>query len=192
MWLEILLQFLTVFLGAFLAFWLENLRERNQRKTWAKRYLHLYYKALQEQLAQEEENAEQKLPLYQKFIDGEEAMSEEDWNLLSSVTLEADDKQTSLIHSEFLTVLPAELVTTLAEVEKLQIISLEISTLLMNFFQERIFPIILTHTTPLNEAGKFSMRYFKSIAEIRYNNLKTLKKAQKKILELLEQHNYHK
>jgi hypothetical protein len=157
---------LTVVLAAFLAFWLENFRERNQRKAWAKRYLSLYYKALQEQLSQakvNEVNAEQKLHLYQKFIDGKEMISKEDWSLLSSFALEADDKQPSLIQSEVLTVLPAELVKTWAEMEKLQIFSLEISTLLMKFFQERIFPIILAHKTPISDANKLSMKYFKNL-----------------------------
>lgn len=37
--LEIFLQLGTVSLGAFLAFWLENLRERQQLRAWANDYL---------------------------------------------------------------------------------------------------------------------------------------------------------
>jgi cell division protein FtsB len=54
MWLEILLQFLTVFLGAFLAFWLENLRERRQLKTWVKKYLQRGYETMRQEQLQEE------------------------------------------------------------------------------------------------------------------------------------------
>jgi hypothetical protein len=54
MWPEILLQFLTIFLGAFLAFWLENLRERRQLKTGVKKYLKRGYKLMRQEILEDE------------------------------------------------------------------------------------------------------------------------------------------
>jgi hypothetical protein len=194
MWLEILLQFLTVFLGAFLAFWLENLRERRQLKTWVKKYLQRGYETMrQEQLQEEAEipKLEQQLHTLEKFSSSELHIGEEDWRDLAHVYYNFQKESISLLDGEALRVLDAELIKTVQTVETLNFACAKVSELYTNAYKDYVIPLVLRQPTLPTKAEQQGIEYVRAVASQLVTYRQQRLGATKKLLQMLEQHNYH-
>ncbi len=105
------LQLGTVFLGAFLAFGLENLRERRQLRGWANDYLRRVQTAL---MTPEDRTSDRLLETtaagYDRFITPEGYTPDEgDWNALMNVTVKMASDHRALLEGPAARALPAEL-----------------------------------------------------------------------------------
>jgi hypothetical protein len=195
-WRELLLQFLTIFLGAFLAFWLENLRERQQLKSWVKKYLKSSYDELSEQLLEEEEMLKglpKLLGVYPKFCeDDTKDISDEDWKSLGHVMYSFSKDTSSLLEGEALRVIDARLAKVLSQAEKAEFALLKVNELWSAFHDHAIRAICLKQLLPLSKEEK---RQVKSCHELGLKLLEYRQKnleAKKNLLRELEQRNYHK
>jgi hypothetical protein len=193
---EILLQFLTVFLGAFLAFWLENLRERRQLKQWVRKYLRRTYKALNEERSSEEASIPvlaQQLSTLEKFSSPETpTLTENDWNSLSNIHYNFQKESVSLLEGEALQVIDASLIKALEQVERLDFACDKLSELYVNAYKDYMMPILLQQPTPPTEVQKQAVAYVRAVGSQYSAHRRKRLEVTLELAQILERHNYHK
>lgn len=159
-----MLQFLTVFLGAFLAFWLENLRERQQLKTWVRKNLKASYDELSLQQAEEAELVKHfpnQLEVYAKFYQGNVGdITEDDWEVLGRVFYSFSKDTSSLLEGEALRVIDPVLAKTLLQKEKSEFALLKVSELWSTFHDNNISTVCIERRLPLSEQEKDRSKRF--------------------------------
>lgn len=163
---ELLVQFATVFLGAFLAFWLENVREQRKLKTWVNHYLRQIYDDLGEAvdaLAASEKLFRERLEAYQVFLEAtsDTQLDEETWRKLTAVSQERATDFMAPLSGEALRVLPPQLSDALTQLQQVT----QKSELFLNILHEiharDVMPIYYDHQLPLSERERRQLGYFR-------------------------------
>ena len=189
--LEVFLQLGTVFLGAFLAFLLENLRERRQLWGWANDYL----RRVRATLATSESEAsdgvlEATAASYDSFIMPDEGREpiEGDWNALMNVTIKMSADHRALLESPATRVLPAELVEALSELAERGRMEEAVSGLSLSAWQPYTVPLVLKQTQ-ISDAERRGLEYTQGFLKLQLASAGGRREAEKRVLELLDQHN---
>ncbi len=159
---EILLQMGTVFLGAFLAFGLENLRERRQLRAWANEYLRRVREDLLEEKSdtQAVEKLEGTIADYATFtaLDNDLLPSEDEWNSLMNLNLTMHTDYRALLESTAVRVLPAELVKELSELNECRRVDEVMSDLCSTAWQQYTVPLVLKQAS-ITEVERRGLEY---------------------------------
>ena len=163
---ELLIQFATVFLGAFLAFWLENVRERRKLKAWVDHYLRRIYDDLGEAvdaLAASEKLFRERLEVYQRFLEAtpDTQLNEETWRKLTAVSQERATDFMAPLSGEALRVLPPHLSDALTQLQQVTQKSELFLSLLHEIHARDVMPIYYEYRLPLSERERRQLGYFK-------------------------------
>ncbi len=154
---EVLLQFGTVFLGAFLAFVLEHVRERRRLRGWVRRYLEQFYGGLQESITTQKEvvkTLRASIEVYQRFAKAEPdvtapqtaAQTADEWNALLAMSYSSGGDFSLLLEGDTLRALPAEVVRALSRLQKVNDANGILSRLLADPHGRYVVPIALNKT----------------------------------------------
>jgi hypothetical protein len=119
-YVEIGATFLTTFLGVFLAFGLENYRQRRRTTAWVRRHLEI----LLGSLGGEVSNADAVVELLREqqgactaWLTAQDALTDRQWELLGDVVNTSGPDFGAMLRSEAITVLPTDLASALATTE---------------------------------------------------------------------------
>ena len=160
--LDIGALFVTTFLGAFLAFGLENLRERRRLTRWVRQHLG----HLREMIAGEEATVGEVNSLLAKKITACDAwltaekpdeITDEQWELLGSTAIAHAPDFGAVLRSEALTVIPPDLGVALSRTEAAGAQTEDVSRQVLADFesvQDRWFD----RTVPLSEPDRRRLR----------------------------------
>lgn len=188
--LEVFLQFGTVFVGAFLAFVLENLRERQQLRRWANEYLRRVRIDLQQSKSEETlAELDRVIAAYTSFIAKEEnhVASEAAWNALMWFRLEQHPTYQALTESAAARALPAELVQTL---DTLDDAGRAVEVTLHHChsaWQQYTVPLVL-RMSPLSAPERRGLEYVEQLLTIAGRYIEKRRKYEVQVLELLDEH----
>ena len=189
--IEVLLQLGTVFLGAFLAFWLENFRERRQLRAWADDYLsRIREDLLEEQEVQFDKLLEETLEDYATFIALDEGYvpSEDEWESLMKFSTRTHSNYRALLESTAVRVLPAELVKALSELEGSKRAIEIITDFCSAAWQQYTVPLALKRT-PISDTERRGLEYVQELFKSQLGYTKERRKVEEQVLELLGKHN---
>lgn len=190
--LEILLQVGTVFLGAFLAFGLENFRERRQLRAWANEYLG----RVREDLLEDGEDTrtirdlEERVTDYATFtaLDKDHVPNEDEWNSLMKLFAVTHRNYHALLESTAVRVLPAELVKALAELDEHRREDEIMTDLCSTAWQQYTVPLVLQQT-PITDVERRGLEYTQGFFKLRLESVRKRLETGKRVLELLDRHN---
>lgn len=183
----------TVFLGAFLAFGLENLRERRQLRAWANDYLKRVRCDLKtEKDSKFRESVEQTAASYTAFVEQVRSSHQADekvWSSLLSFHLSFDSNYQALLEGSAVRVLPAELVRSLGEREERKRADARLTELSYTVWQQYAVPIALIQALP-DETEQRGLELVQVFLRARLGNLEERLKIETQVLELLDKHNF--
>jgi len=188
---ELLLQVSTVFLGAFLAFWLENHRERQKLRAWVRSYLRQVRESLDPTRSAEQATAmKETLKAYSAFLAFDDAHhpSDEEWSKLLLLVYAIHSDYNVLLQSEAVRVLPTEVVKGLSELQNLNRADEIIAEVYHNTLMQLVTPIALKGTLPLNAAEKRGLETMPPLLEVRLAYTEKRQNAEQRVLELLDQY----
>ena len=190
---EVLLQFVTVFLGAFLAFVIENVRERRRLRGWVKRYLEQLYSDLQENTAAQEEGVRalrESTKAYQRFAeagpDVPAPQKADAWDALLGMSYRSNDNFKILLEGDALRVLPAEVVRAVANLQKVSDANGVLDRLLTDLHGRYVVPVALAKTWPPSEHDRAALAYFKRVADMSLAYQERLLAAVREVQKALE------
>ena len=186
------MQIGTVFLGAFLAFGIENFRERRQLKTWANEYL----RRVREDLLEEKKNTqiveglEKTIADYATFIalNKDYLPSENEWDSIMSFSISMHTDYRALLESTAVRVLPAELVKALSELDERRRADEVITDLCSTAWQQYTVPLRLQQTS-VTDAERRGLGYVQELFKSRLRYTQERRRVEKQVLELLDKHN---
>ncbi len=155
-YVDIATGFVTTFLGAFLAFGLENLRERRRLQEWVRQHLaHLRIGVRRDLAAPAQIHrllAEQTSACHAWIAaSGPEDMSEKLWTQIAVVMVASAPDFSAILRSEAVTVLPPPLGAALSETEMAGMI-VEKHTAALIAHREYVMPLWFERTVPLTPA----------------------------------------
>lgn len=165
---DIAVQFATVFLGAYLAFAAEELRQRRQTRQWAKTHL----RQLSSLFSGESQTSHVATGLLDDQIVALDAWlagrtTEEQWAAVVHIVSARGPDLSSLLRGEPVALLPHGLALELSTVESLGR-SLETATDAVRAMRERILPLWADREVPLGEADRRLVGLYRStVAEYR-------------------------
>lgn len=189
--LEVLLQLGTVFLGAFSAFWLENLRERRQLRAWANECLRRIRSDLSTaEGTQAISNLEKTLHDHATLLSfsKDHVPSEDEWNslMMFSFTMHTDHR--ALLEGSAVRVLPAELVKTLAERDERMRADETMANFCAAAWQQYTVPLALRRTPP-DETERRGLEVVQEIFRAWLGYALERRKAEARVLDLLDRYN---
>lgn len=153
----------TVFVGAFLAFFLENLRERRRLKEWLRQYL--------DQSATMLGHTETVFPQVatmlddmQTELDGWVAPSPTvpDWDVLNGVPVSRAPDLLGSLQGEALSVVRPGVLTSLVAVETSARTLELVSTRLESFHDQYVLPLVIRQQVTLTESDRAGLLLFRS------------------------------
>ena len=195
MGVELLIQFATVFLGAFLAFWLENLRERRQLRSWLHKYLKDAYanlKKLQATHPYEIKTLKEIVNVFARLSQEGSEVSEDDWKILSARFGMKMNDSTFLLSGEPLNVLEPELVHFFQRMEETVALIQTGFGRLQTLQNEHVLPIYLEQPDELNDQHRRVMKLMENVLEDMTDTLETFYASLPEATALLERHGYHR
>ena len=190
---DIIIQFVTVFLGAFLAFWLENVRERRQLRSWLSKYLRAGYSDLAKSQHKVEEgllSLRAYVATFGRLSEPDTTPTEEDWKTLSAQIAAEFGRNNFLFESESLNVLAPELVGRLKD---MQTVTDDVQRWFEKFealHSAYILPLVVERPDKLTASQRRALALTKKALN---NWLESLESANAKIPEVmrvLERHGY--
>lgn len=155
---DIVVQFATVFLGAYLAFAAEELRQRRQTRHWAKTHL----RHLSALFSGETRTADvardllgRQLAAYDAWLAARtpKDVTEAQWEAVLDIVGSRGPDMGPLLRSEPVALLPPELALALSTVEQLGR-ELEAATAVVQSSRERILPLWAERRAPLGQADQ--------------------------------------
>ena len=185
------MQFGTVFLGAFLAFVIENVRERRRLRGWVRKYLERFYSDLREGVAAQEEivrSLEMSTASYQKFTEPNSDVTLNEWRALLTMYYGLGNDFRLLLEGDALRVLPAEVVRAVNELQKVDDANTILNRLLADLHGRYVVPVALNKTWPLSEPDRAALAYFKRVADVSLTYQKRVLEAMKGVQTVLERH----
>ena len=189
---EVLLQFGTVFLGAFLAFVIENVRERRRLKGWVRRYLERFYGDLREAITAQEEvikELRKLVEVYQTFIEADPSDDvTPQWLALLGMSYTVGDDFKILLEGEALRVLPTEVVRAVNELQKMNDANGVLGRLLADLHGRYVVPVALVKAWPPSEHDRAALDYFKRVADVSLAYQKRFLEAMREVRAVLEHH----
>ena len=188
--LEVFLQLGTVFLGAFLAFWLENLRERRQLRGWANDYLRRVRAALATSESGVSDGVlEATAASYDRFVtpDKGHKPTEGDWNALMNVTIKMSADHRALLESPATRVMPAELVEALSELAERGRTEDAVSGLSLAAWQQYTVPLVLKRAQ-VSDTERRGLEYTQGFLKLQLASASGRREAEKRVLEPPNKH----
>lgn len=189
--LEVLLQLGTVFFGAFLAFVLENFRERRQLRGWADDYLRRVRLDLQESnSATSVGELNGSIAAYEAFVaraKGSHVPSEAEWNSLMGLKLEQHVTYQALTESAAARVLPAELVQTLDALDDAGQAVDRFYSLCHQAWEQYTVPVVL-EMKPISDAERRGLEYVGQLLRMTVPYIEKRRALEVRVLELLDKH----
>ncbi len=149
----------------------------------------------QEQLQEEIDipRLEHQLQTLEKFSDADTLkFNEEDWNNLSQVHYNFQKEGVSLLDGGALRVLNADLIKAMETVDMLDFAHTRISELYANAYKDYVIPITLRQPATPNTMEKQGINYVHAVGLQFLAYSQKWLEATKKLLQVLEQYNYHK
>lgn len=157
-YLDIAALFVTTFLGAFLAFGLENLRERRRLTTWVRQHVvHLRGIMLEEvsNIGKVDKLLAQQVAACDAWLAAAEPadVSEEQWDLVGGVITARAPDFGAVLRSEAVTAIPAQLALAMVQTE-LFAVGLEQSSNHVQATLTMVLPLWFDRTAPLSESDR--------------------------------------
>jgi hypothetical protein len=146
----LLLAVPTIFLAAFLAAALENVRERRRTRKWVMRFLAEFVDTGRFDSPEPIQKA------FQRWLDAEspDDMDEDAWRHTWFASFSNSPELTPLLRSEAATAVPAELFTALHEFEGYMVNLKQIEIYLRDLFREEISALWFERRVPLEGADR--------------------------------------
>lgn len=192
---DIIIQFVTVFLGAFLAFWLENVRERQQLRGWLKKYLRDSYVELAatvENLPPFVSQLEAELARFSELSEGKRDPTEEDWKHIGGIVTAQFSGAQFLFESEALNVLTGDVIRHL----KLLQDATDSAKVTFNQFhsiqEAYVYPLAIERPESLSAAQRRSLGLAGNAFERFVTEIKALIQQAPEVLAVLKAHGYHR
>lgn len=192
--LDILAQFITVFLGAFLAFWLENVREKRQLQSQLSSYIRQFIKWQEEDIDNQRTAAAaigDIIGVYERLIQSENAPTERDWQTLSARIGALPSDMSLLFSGESLSILPADIIAAFRKmsvhVEMMQSGLKSYET----FHTAYIVPLTVRRPVTFADTDKRALDLVKSQLENLLEALSATTDSIPVVRERLKQHGYY-
>lgn len=117
---QLVVEFATLFLGAFVAFGLENRRERRRLRRWARQYLGHLRDGAASDVDNIADDTQQLITSAEAWLQAREATELDDhvWAVLATVPAFHPPDLGAVLHGPALTVLPHDLAGSLSELER--------------------------------------------------------------------------
>lgn len=186
---DIAVQFATVFLGAYLAFAAEELRQRRQTREWAKTHL----RQLSSLFSAESQTSHRATDLLGDQLAALDAwlaartadeVAEAQWEAIVNVVSARGPDLSSLLRGEPVALLPPDLALALATVEGVGR-ELEMAYETIRAMRERILPLWAERKTPLDDADRRLVSLHRS-AVVDYSELieRTVKAVRSAVVQI--------
>lgn len=162
-YVEIGVAFVTTFLGVFLAFGLENYRQRRRTTAWVRRHLAHLRGVLSGELTTTDavdQVLQRQVDACTAWMAAQEDLNVEQWELIGTVINARGPDFGAILRSEAISVLPADLALALAQTEYGASV-LEHVLRSAQRAQDDLLPLVYDRTVPLSAADRRRVERFR-------------------------------